>query len=397
MHGVDWKRLRDRYANRLEGVGTPQEFADLLSMMVGEVNASHSEINAPFRVGSQTASLGLDFDTTFAGPGLKVSKVREKGPADKPSARITPGEYILSVDGTDVTRLTEDYATLLTDKAGKTVELLVNSKPTKEGARTVKVKPVASGELLNLDYEAEVKKNRERVERLSDGRLAYLHIRGMDQPSLRRFERELYSDSLDKEGLVLDVRGNGGGNTHDALLNILSRRVYAYQQPRDGLRLTEPKRAFQKPIVLLVNEKSASDAEMFPSGFRTLGLGKIVGVTTPGYVIGTYDGTLVNGVSFRLPTWAWYGVDGKNLENLGIVPDITVENTPEDTAAGKDRQLEVAVQTVLTQVAARSDSATSAGENITLSGANANPNGGSSEARPPKKTGNKEPGTGNKG
>lgn len=383
MHGVDWKRLRARYEPRLEGVGTSQEFAELLSMMVGEVNSSHSEVNASMRPGFQTATLGLEYAPEYAGPGLKVSSVLAKGPADKPASRIMPGEYILSVDGNDIPRLSEEYHALLTDKSGKTVEVLVNSRPTKEGARTVKLKAISSTEWINLDYEAWVKKNRERVEKLSDGRLGYLHIRGMDQPSLRKFEREFYTDTLDKAGLVLDIRSNGGGNTHDALLNILSRKMYGFTQPRDGLRVSQPNKAFAKPIVLLIDEHSASDAEIFPSGFRALGLGKVVGVTTPGYVIGTYEGRLVDGTSYRLPTWAFYTEDGKNMENLGIVPDIVVENTPEDTAAGKDRQLDVAVQTALSQVSEREDSATH--DNGVLSSANANANGGSSEASPPRK------------
>ena len=130
----------------------------------------------------------------------------------------------------------------------------------------------------------------------------YLHIRNMDQPSLARFERELYSDVLGTEGLVLDMRGNGGGNTHDKILNVLSRRVYGFTQPRDGQRMSQPEKAFTKPVVLLINQNSYSDAEIFPAGFRALGIGKIVGVPTPGYVIGTYGGQLVDGTSFRLPS-----------------------------------------------------------------------------------------------
>lgn len=380
MHGVDWKALRAKYEPQLQAVGTPEEFSNLLSEMVGEVNSSHSEISPASQGGGpQTATLGLFYDDNYAGPGLKVTGVMAKGPADRPSTRIAPGEYVLSVDGTDV-KMTEDYYQTLQDKAGKPVELLVNSKPSKDGARTVKIKPISFGQWSNLEYEARVKHTRALVDKLSNNRLAYLHIHGMDPVSLRRFERELWSDAMSKDGLILDIRGNGGGNTHDAILAALERRVYGYTQPRDGLRVTQPEQAWTKPIVLLIDENSYSDAEIFPAGFRSLKLGKIVGVPTPGYVIGTYGGQLVDGTTFRLPSWGWYTLDGKNMENLGIPPDITVENAPEDVVVGRDKQLEVAVQTALKQVSPRTDTTADAKENsvTVLANANANPNGGSS-------------------
>ncbi|HLV81633.1 MAG TPA: S41 family peptidase [Chthonomonadaceae bacterium] len=350
MHGADWRALHDKYAPLLQAVATPMEFTNLLSEMVGEVNSSHSEITPDYKPrGPQTAMLGLTYDDSYAGPGLKVSGVLPKGPADKPASRIDPGDYILSVDGTDV-RMNEDFYKTLQDKAGKTIELLVNSKPTKDGARAIKLKPISVGEWFALDYDARDRRNQELVEKLSHGRLAYIHIRAMDQPSLKKFERDLYGEAMDKDGLVLDIRENGGGNTHDAILEALSRRIYGYTQPRAGLRETLPARAWNKPIVLLIDQNSYSDAEIFPAGFRSLRLGKIVGEPTPGYVIGTYEGHLIDGTSFRMPSWAYYTPTGKDLENLGVQPDIYVENTPEDIAAHRDRQLEVAVQTLLKEL-----------------------------------------------
>src|SRR5206468_12414716 len=160
----------------------------------------------------------------------------------------------------------------LEDKAGRSVELLVNGKADKEGARTVKLKPISVRELTDLDYERRVKETRKKVDELSGGRLAYIHIRGMNQPSLQRFERELYSDAQQKEGLILDVRFNGGGNTHDDLLEPLSRAIYAFNQGRDAPRSTQPTRHWNKPIILLINQNSVSDAEIFPDGFRALKL-----------------------------------------------------------------------------------------------------------------------------
>ena len=383
MHGVNWASLRAKYEALLPGVGTPEEFANLLSEMVGEVNSSHSEINpASAGGGPQAATLGIFYDDSYTGPGLKVTSVMPKGPADLPTTRVLPGEYILSVNGVDVA-MNENYYDLMHDKAGKVVDLLVNSKPSKDGARTVKLKAISTAEWTNLEYDARVKRNRALVDKLSGGRLAYIHIHNMDGPSLAKFERELYSDALNKDGLVLDIRGNGGGNTHDKILEDLSRHVYGYTQPRDGLRQMQPVRAFTKSVVLLINQESYSDAEIFPAGFRSLKLGKIVGVSTPGYVIGTYSGRLVDGTTYRLPMWGWYTNEGKNMENLGIPPDITVENKPEDIAANRDRQLETAVQTLLKELPANSDTTAGIGNGSDPSAsANQNPNGGSSAARP---------------
>jgi tricorn protease len=363
MHGADWKALHDKYEPLLQGVGTAEEFAFLLSMMVGEVNASHSEINPPIKGGGpQPSTLGVYYDNDYAGPGLKVSSVLPKGPADRAATRLNAGDYILSVDGTDVS-LNEDYYRLLQDRAGKTVELVVNTKPSKDGARTVRIKPIPPSTWSALAEDARVRHDREMVDKLSGGRLAYIYIKVMDEASLQKFQRELWSEAVDKQGLVLDIRGNIGGNTHDAILETLSRHIYAYLQPRDALRQSQPQQAWTKPIVLLIDQTSYSDAEVFPAGFRALQLGKIVGVPTPGYVIGVHDEKLIDGTSFRVPAVGFYTAEGKNMENLGIVPDITVENTPEDIRAHHDRQLEVAVETLLKETSA-SASAASTGSSL---------------------------------
>jgi tricorn protease len=351
MHGVDWRAVRARYAALLPYVSQKEDFATLLSYMVGELNASHSEVTpAAGPPGVVTAQLGIEFDEDYAGPGLKVVKVMPNGPADREPHKVRPGDYILAIDGTDV-RWEEGIWKTLQDKVGRTVELLVNSRPDKEGARTIKVKPIGQEELFNLDYERRVKEARKEVDRLSGGRLAYIHLRAMNPPSLARFERELYGDAQEKEGLVLDIRDNAGGNTHDAILSALSRTIYGFTQPRDAARSTQPVRHWNKPIILLINAGSASDAEIFPYGFRALHLGKIVGTPTPGYVIGTYSGRLADGTQYRVPMWGWFTADGRNMENSGVQPDVAVENDPNQVMAGVDQQLEAAVKLLLQEAA----------------------------------------------
>jgi len=359
LHGVDWRAIRAKYVTQLDAIATPQEFGDLLNKMVGEVNSSHSEIspNVP-TLGPTQYSLGVTFDPSYSGVGLKVLAPLPKGPADKPGARIASGEYILAVDGTDVT-FDEAFYEMLQTKGNKTVELTVNSKPTKDGARTVRIRTIGLGEWAQLDEAAHLRQNHDLVDKISGGRLAYIHISGMNQEALKQYKRELYSDAIHKEGLVLDIRGNGGGlnAVDEAILQSLSPQVYGYTQPRDAQRETLPTKAWTKPVVLLIDQHSASAAETFPSAFRAEKLGKMVGVPTPGYLIGTYEATLVDGTKFRLPTWAYYNEKGENLENHGIVPDIIVENTPEDSAKGRDRQLEAAIATALQELPARDTTA----------------------------------------
>lgn len=384
MHGVDWKALRKKYEALLPGIATPEEFTTILSNMVGEVNSSHSEIgSAPATApGPAQPTLGVIFDYTYPGPGLKVTAVMPGGPADSVGAnRVHVGDYILSVDGTDV-KNNELFYRSLHNKESKQVEVLVNTKASRDGARTIKLRPVSTAHYENLDYEARVKHTRELVSKLSNGKLAYMHIRGMNQPSLERFNRELWSDAYLKDGLVLDIRGNEGGNTHDAILQELSHRLYGYSQQRDSAIETQPGRVWTKPIVLLINENSFSDAEVFPQGFRSLHLGKIVGMPTPGYVIGVREATLIDGTRYRVPSAGFYTIDGRNLENLGVEPDITVENRPEDVAAHRDRQLEAAVEILL------NEAEEAAAHPVLLPvfhSANENPNGGSSAGRIPHK------------
>jgi len=361
FHGKDWKALGDRYRPLVDWCTTRNDFHFLVNQMFGELNASHLGIGgggAGGRSAPETAYLGVWYDETYTGPGVKIKEVMPKGPADRDESRLKPGEYILAVDGKDVT-FDESFYKVLSDRVGKRVALLVSSTPPAsplakggiggvEGARTVRLRAIGRGAWGSLMYEHWVRQRREMVDRLSGGKLAYLHVAGMDDGSRFRFERELYSLTQGKEGLVLDVRFNGGGNTHDALLRILSRnRPYCIMKPRNGRTFMQPERAWTKPTVLLVNEHSFSDAEIFPNGFRALGLGKIVGVPTNGYVIFTSGADLIDGSFIRLPHTGCYTLDGKNLENYGVPPDIRVENMPDDYASGRDPQLERAVQEAL--------------------------------------------------
>ncbi len=363
MHGADWNAVRARYRPLVDECGTQDELHTLMSEMVGELNASHLGVGGAAAFGRPGQGgpaprggmgyLGVWFDYAHDGPGLKVTDVMPDGPAESEESRIKLGEYILAVDGKDASP-SESLFQLLAGKAGESVELLVNAKPEKAGARIVKLRPVSRGQWSELFYERWVAGNRRKVEQLSGGRLTYMHIRAMDQTSLRRFERELLSEAYGKDGVVLDVRWNGGGRIHDDLFTILARRTHGFETPRGGLKMTQPFSAYDRPMILLINQSSGSDAEIFPHGFRYLGFGKLVGVATAGAVIGTSNRTLLDGTTtFRVPSTGWHTPDGRNMENWGVPPDLHVENRPEDLLAGRDRQLEVATAELLKQMGKR--------------------------------------------
>ncbi len=199
------------------------------------------------------------------------------------------------------------------------------------------------GSLYRLIYEDRVRQRRAKVDRLSGGRLGYLHIAGMGLGNLFQFEEDLFAQGKGKDGLIVDIRGNGGGSVHDEILRYLDRRVYGYTVSRGRPPSYNPLELFTQPLALVIDESCYSDAEIFPMGWKALDLGPVVGTPTFGAVIGTNDLPLIDGTYFRVPGSGWYDVTGKNLENWGIEPDVRVDAVPEESTRGEDAQLERAV------------------------------------------------------
>jgi tricorn protease len=224
-------------------------------------------------------------------------------------------------------------------------------KPSEEGAWKTRIEPASQAAYSQLRYERWVKERRDMVTRLSGGRIGYVHIQAMNQPSLRKFEKEL-RENRTKEALVIDQRWNGGGNIEQELLALLVQREYQVWQPRGTEPSSRPFAGFFGPKVVLENWRSASNAEMFPAGFRALGLGKVIGTPTMGAVIGTGSYSLIDGSTVRTPGVGVFLADEQrtNMENYGVQPDIMVDNPPEEVLAGKDRQVEVAVQELLKEI-----------------------------------------------
>jgi Tol biopolymer transport system component/C-terminal processing protease CtpA/Prc len=355
FHGRDWMAIRKRYEPLLEAVGTRDEFATLLNMMIGEVEASHSEVGpAPSGInGPSTRHLGVVFDYSYNGPGIKVKEVPKRAPGSYAKTRIKPGEYILEVDGKPVT-LDENLYKVLNDKGDRDFVLLVNDRPSREGARTVTYKALTGGEWGDIDYRNRVERMRKLVEQKSGGTLGYVHIAGMGGPNQVAFDREFYEYAEGKKGVIVDVRFNGGGNIADQIVNWLAVKPYGTYYPRDGYPIPAPggfisstSRAWNKPIIVLMNERSMSNAEMFPYSMRATGLAKLVGQPTPGYVIWTSGLPLVDGSSARIPHTGAFRKDGSPMENYGEKPDVLVPLSMEDWLAGRDPQLEKAIELLM--------------------------------------------------
>ncbi len=353
MHGVNWAAMKTRYEPLLEYLVDQDELQNVMMMMIGELNASHTGVSGgPLDAGPSTGTTRQPgFDVVFDSSGYyRVGHIYKDGPADHDFLRIAEGHYILALDDRDL-RTTDNYWQRLTFPSTNKLRFLVNDKPTKDGAWEVAITP--GGNFADLQYARWVEDRRVMVDKLSNGEIGYLHIRAMDAPSLRQFQLDLAANRT-KAALVIDQRFNGGGGIDQELLQILAGREYQYTVGRDaGVRLPRPQN-FYGPVVVMQNERSASDAEMFPAGFRALGLGKVIGVPTMGAVIGTGSYTLLDGSSIRTPgTGVWITKDGQNMENFGVPPDVSVDNTPASHLAKRDMQIEKAVEVLKAEMAAR--------------------------------------------
>ncbi|HNQ44444.1 MAG TPA: S41 family peptidase, partial [Candidatus Cloacimonadota bacterium] len=322
-----------------------------INEMIGDVNASHTGFY-PRRDGERPykapAYLGLDLDYKKIVPeGLRIARVY---PNTRLSSfyKLKEGDILLSIDGTRINPNTP-IDSLLAGKAGKQVRLKVTSSGAE---KEITLKALSSRENYDLWYAFKTNRSRELVDRLSNGRMGYVHIPAMGNENYNTFVRDVFCDNHDKEALVIDVRGNVGGRIHDMLITLLAKQTYAYSTSRRYSRekRPEPLRTIDKPTIVLVDERSFSDGEIFPIVYQEVGLGKVVGMPSSGAVIGTWEYTLVDGSSMRMPGSGWYKLDGTNMEGTGAMPDIVVENDLNDLLAGRDKQLERAVEELLKEL-----------------------------------------------
>jgi tricorn protease len=351
MNGVDWAHYKQVYEALLEDVGDRQELQNVTLQMIGELNGSHTGMSGggePNRDALQTRYPGFEIVPDSSG-FFKVTTIYKGGPADHDFVKIGTGNYIIAVNGTPL-HSGDNYWKLYNLAPGRKFDFLVNSHPGADGAWTVRITPVAAAANTTLQYEKWVADRTAMVAKMSNGEIGYLHIRAMNAPSLAKFERDL-SDNHFKKALIIDQRFNGGGGIDQELLAILEQHQFQYTRGRDSTYITRPERAYFGPIVVMQNERSFSDAEVFPDGIRRLGLGKTVGTYTNSSVIGTGAYRLIDGEMVRTPGTGLWDIEGYNLENYGVPADFWVDNTPPDDMAGKDAQLEKAVEVLKAELA----------------------------------------------
>ena len=357
FHGANWKDIRAKYAPIVSHCASREDLYALVSLMLGELNASHLGISGRLPLPEEpTADLGLLFDEKYAGPGLKISEILKRGPADKRGLNLKAGDVITHIDRIELTPAI-NLSKLLNNRVNDAVTLtLAPTTPADpKSARRVEIIGADRGRIGALMYDRWVQKNAEQVDKLSGGKLGYIHIPGMDEAGLEIFMRSLYSDNFDKEAIVIDVRNNGGGFTHDQVLNYLVGKDHTKFVQRDGGEgqvLRNFDRKWSKPMTVVINNRSYSDAEIFPHAFRASGLGKVVGQATGGLVIGTGSTRLIDGSTFRIPRIGVFTNKNVNMDKEGVPPDVAVEITPEDWAKGIDTQLAKSVEVLTVDVAA---------------------------------------------
>jgi tricorn protease len=355
----DWDAIRGKYAGVAASAPDMQGVAEVVHLMLGELNGSHlgftlnpaGGVSATWR--EETAHLGLRFDPAYAGPGWKVRDVLPDGPAHHRSSRIEAGEIVLQIDGREVNP-GMDVSEVLNGPLDRDITLRVRA--VGGAGRDVTLRPISYAAARKLLYDRWIRDNRSTVEKSSGGALGYLHISAMNEESFQRFQKELYAAGAGRDGLIIDVRENGGGSTADHLLTALTQPRHAITVPRGGRPGYPQDRivfaTWNKPVAVLCNQNSFSNAEIFSHAIKTLKRGPLIGAPTAGGVISTGAANIMNIGTLRLPFRGWYDIaTGQDMELNGAQPDHVVWPRPGDLAKGLDAQLQKAIEVLKADVA----------------------------------------------
>jgi tricorn protease len=365
MHGVDWKAVREKYAPLVEHVNHRADLTYLIGEMIGELNVGHAYVGGGDQSEVKRVPLGLLGARLAQDPQTKAVRIAKILPGDnwdkdkdlhspltEPGVDVREGDYLIAVNGRPVAAMASPYEGFV-NTAGKPVTLTVNKEPKADGAREVVVVPI--GDESKLYYRDWVRTNQQKVEQATGGKVGYVHVPDMQAPGLSEFVRQ-YGPQLRKKALIIDVRGNAGGNVSPMLIERLRRELVMVGIARNGIPMPDPADVLDGPKVCLMNEFSASDGDLFPYRFRQMKLGKLIGKRSWGGVVGIRGSLpLVDGGSLNRPEFSRYDVAGKEwvIEGHGVDPDIVVDNDPAKEYAGEDQQLQKAIEVILEELKAR--------------------------------------------
>jgi tricorn protease len=354
FHGKDWKKIKKRYQSYLPYIRSRSDLRTLIIDMLGELNSSHMGFRSSGKEEKTFHSLksmqtGLVFQDN--NPYI-VKTIITDSPVDKKDMDIKPGDELAAINHQKVEpHVNREYYFRVPSIDDELPLTFKRQQQNESRTFTVKIHPVSSRTVRQLLYNEWVRHNQWLVDKKSSKRIAYIHMKNMRNQELNNFLIEMTTEWYNREGLILDLRYNTGGNVHDAVLNFLSQKPYTQWKYRGGEFAPQPNFApAARPIVLLINEQSLSDAEMTAAGFKRLKLGKVIGTETYRWLIFTTDKTLVDGSGYRLPSWGCYTLDKKNIEWTGVKPDIYIKTTFKDRLQGKDPQLETAIREILNQL-----------------------------------------------
>ncbi len=347
LHGVDWDKYGKAYERFLPHINNNYDYAELLSEILGELNASHT--GGGYRASGPTwkgSHLGAFFDDNYNGNGLRIKEILPRGPLSAKKDGLKPGDVIVVVDGNPL-GINADVSPMLEGKGGKKVKLTVNRTNGKTDIITVK--PIT--DVSTLLYQRWVERNEHIVDSISNGRVGYVHIEGMDSPSFREVYSKLLGKYRNCEAVVVDTRWNGGGWLHNDVAILLGGKEYVRYAPRGRYIGSDPFSQWTKPSVMLVNESNYSDAHGTPYTYQTLGIGDVVGAPIPGTMTAVWWETQVDpSLYFGIPQVTSLDRNGKPLENQQLNPDVVIYNNPGDVANGHDAQLEGAVRNLFNKI-----------------------------------------------
>lgn len=347
IHGIDWAGYRDAYSRFLPYIDNNYDFQELLSEMLGELNGSHTGARYRSMTGLSIGTLGVLYDEAYKGDGLKIKEVLKGGVMAIADPEIKEGDIITAINGTEI-KAGESWYDLLQGKAGSKILLTVK----KGGKKTTELYVEPSYSDYTELYKRWVRRNEKLVEKLSGGRVGYVHVEGMDSDSFREVYSKLLGKYRTAEAVIVDTRHNGGGWLHDDLATLLSGQAYIRFEPRGQYASTEPYNKWTKPSCVLIGEDNYSDASGFPYVYKTLGIGKLIGAPVPGTMTAVWwESQIDPTIIFGIPQVGSVGIkEGRYLENMQVEPDILVYNDPASVLNGEDRQLEAAVQEMLKEI-----------------------------------------------